>query len=88
MRSGSLPLGGRVVLDRITARSGVMSGKPCMRDLRFPVKTIVHMVARGMSIDQILAEHPDLEAADIRQALEFAAISLEAESSVPIRHVG
>lgn len=75
-----------MVLDRITTHPGVMGGQPCVRGMRFPVKTIVHMVARGMSVEQILAEHPDLEAADIQQALEFAAASLDADSYLPLRH--
>jgi len=74
------------VLDRITTRPDVMGGRPCIRDMRFPVKTIVHMVARGMSVEEILAEHPDLEADDIRQALEFAAMSLDWDSYLPLRH--
>jgi uncharacterized protein (DUF433 family) len=36
------------------------------------VKTIIRMVAGGMSVAEILAEHPDLEEEDVRQALEFA----------------
>lgn len=66
--------------ERITAEPGKMNGQPCIRDLRFPVKTVVRMVAAGMTTEQILAEHPDLEDADIHQALEFAAASLDADS--------
>ncbi|MFW6034000.1 MAG: DUF433 domain-containing protein [bacterium] len=66
--------------ERITAEPGKMNGQPCIRDLRFPVKTVVRMVAAGMTTEQILAEHPDLEEADIHQALEFAAASLDADS--------
>ena len=36
-----------------------------MRDLRFPVATVVAMLADGMTVDEILGEHPDLEAEDI-----------------------
>lgn len=71
--------------DRITAEPGKMNGQPCIRGLRFPVKTVVRMVAGGMTVDQILTEHPDLEEADIQQALEFAAASLEADSYLPLR---
>lgn len=37
------------------------------------VATVVGMVAEGMTNDEILADHPDLEADDIPQALEYAA---------------
>lgn len=74
------------MFDRITADPQVMGGQPCIRGMRFPVKSIVRMVAHGMSSEQILIEHPDLEEADIRQALEFAAASLDADSYLPLRH--
>jgi uncharacterized protein (DUF433 family) len=74
-----------MAFDRITAEPGVMGGQPCIRGMRFPVRTIVHMVARGMSVDQILEEHPDLEGADIQQALEFAAASLDSDRYLPLR---
>ncbi|MGH3649012.1 MAG: DUF433 domain-containing protein [Micromonosporaceae bacterium] len=61
------------MFDRITVDPDKMGGQPCIRGMRFPVATVVRMVARGMSVQQVLTEHPDLEAEDIRQALEFAA---------------
>ena len=42
-----------------------MGGLPCIRGLRMPVATVVGMVADGMSVDEILADFPDLEADDI-----------------------
>lgn len=50
-----------------------MGGLPCIRNLRFPVASVVAMVADGMSFEEILAEHPDLELEDIREALHYAA---------------
>lgn len=58
---------------RITIDVKRMGGVPCIRSLRIPVATIVDMVADGMSEAEILAAYPDLEAADIREALHFAA---------------
>ena len=72
------------MFERITADPAVMGGQPTVRGLRFPVKTIVRMVAQGMTNEQILAEHPDLEAADIRAALEYAAAALDAETYLPL----
>ncbi len=43
--------------ERITTDPAVMGGLPCTRGLRFPVATIVAMVADGMTTDEILAEH-------------------------------
>ena len=50
-----------------------MGGVPCIRGLRIPVATVVGMVADRMSDDEILKALPDLERADIEQALRFAA---------------
>ena len=61
-----------------------MGGMPCIRDLRFPVATVVAMVADGMSFEQVLAEHPDLEEGDIREALRYAAEAVT-ERELPLR---
>jgi uncharacterized protein (DUF433 family) len=58
---------------RITTDPDQMGGVPCIRQLRIPVATVVEMVAEGMTSAEILAAYPDLEAADIREALRFAA---------------
>jgi uncharacterized protein (DUF433 family) len=73
-----------VDFDRITVDPGRMGGVPCVRDLRFPVASVVAMVADGMSVEEILAEHPDLEAADIAESLRYAALALQ-ERELPLR---
>jgi uncharacterized protein (DUF433 family) len=50
-----------------------MSGVACIRRLRIPVVTIVGMIAEGISPEKILEGYPDLEADDLREALQFAA---------------
>lgn len=62
-----------MVYTRITMNPNQMGGVPCIRGLRMPVATVVRMVAEGMTTEQILLEHPDLEKADIQEALRFAA---------------
>lgn len=56
---------------RITVSPDQMGGVPCIRGLRIPVATIVDMVARGMSEDEILEAYPDLDREDIREALLY-----------------
>jgi uncharacterized protein (DUF433 family) len=68
---------------RITSDPDKMAGVPCIRGLRFPVATVVAMVADGMTNDEILAEHPDLEAEDIGEALRFAALAVQ-ERQLPL----
>lgn len=69
---------------RITIEPGKMSGRACIRGLRLPVSTIVRMVASGMSPQEIVEAHPELEPADITEALEYAA-SLAEERTIPLR---
>ena len=68
---------------RITVNPKQMGGVPCIRSLRIPVATIVGMVAEGVTDKEILADYPDLEAADIREALRFAAESVR-ERELPL----
>jgi uncharacterized protein (DUF433 family) len=68
---------------RITSDPGKMAGVPCIRGLRFAVATVVAMVADGMTNDEILAEHPDLETEDISETLRFAALTVQ-ERQLPL----
>jgi uncharacterized protein (DUF433 family) len=47
-----------VTYERITTDPAVMGGLPCIRGLRFPVATVLAMLADGMATEDILAEHP------------------------------
>lgn len=69
---------------RITTDPDVMGGVPRVRDLRFPVASVVAMVADGMTVEEILAEHPDLEADDIIECLRYAAAAVR-ERELPLR---
>lgn len=61
------------MLDRITFQPDIMGGRACIRGMRIPVSLIVSQIANGATHDQILRDYPDLEAADIRESLEYAA---------------
>ena len=54
---------------RITVNPDQMGGVACIRGLRIPVATVVDMVADGLTEAEILHAYPDLEAADIKEAL-------------------
>ena len=64
-------------LNRITYRNDVMSGKPCIRNMRVTVGMIVRQIGEGHSIEEILDEYPYLEREDIIQALRYAAFRVE-----------
>jgi uncharacterized protein (DUF433 family) len=51
-----------VSFERITIDPEVMDGQPCLHGFRFPVVTVLRMVAGGMTVDEnnaaeALAEH-------------------------------
>ena len=60
------------LLERITQSPDICHGKPCIRELRYPVAMILELLSAGMSVDELLADYPDLEAADVMAALAYA----------------
>ena len=61
------------MFDRITFDPQILGGRACIRGMRVPVSVIVGQVAHGATEQEILADYPDVEPEDIRQALEYAA---------------
>ena len=55
--------------------------------MRIPVVTVVDMVADGMTTDDLLAADPGLEAADIEEALRYAAEAVR-ERELPLSAAG
>lgn len=72
---------------RITVDPEKMGGVPCIRGLRIPVATVVGMVADGMTPDEIVDAYPDLEPADVQEALRYAAEALR-ERTLPLVATG
>ncbi len=61
------------MFDRITFDPGIMGGSACIRGMRMTVSLVVNLVANGMSTGDIVREYPELDAEDIRQALQYAS---------------
>ena len=61
------------LLARITIEDGKLGGKPCIRGMRIRVSDVLQLLSSGATFDEILADFPYLERADIQQALEYAA---------------
>ncbi|HUT94236.1 MAG TPA: DUF433 domain-containing protein [Thermoguttaceae bacterium] len=59
--------------DRITFDPHIMGGRACIRDMRIPVSAIVSHIAHGARTEEVLQEYPDLERADVEQAIRYAA---------------
>ncbi|MDT0645991.1 DUF433 domain-containing protein [Zunongwangia sp. F260] len=64
------------LLNKISRDPQVCHGKPCIRGMRWPVEVIIDMLGAGMSIEQILEDHPELEREDILASLQYAKLSL------------
>ncbi len=72
-------------LERITSDPSMCHGKPTIRGLRHPVENLVELLASGMTIDDVIADHPELERDDLLAGLEYAALVVGRRRSVPLR---
>lgn len=48
------------------------------------MEVIIDMLSSGMSMDQIIEDHPELEKEDILASLDYAKISLSGRSIVEV----
>ena len=63
--------------NRITINPGLVNGQPCIRGMRLTVKRVVEAVALYPNREDLFLEYPELDAEDVRQALDFAACNLD-----------
>jgi uncharacterized protein (DUF433 family) len=66
-----------MTFQRITIDPERMNGQACIRDLRLTVRRVVEAVAMYPERSDLEREYPELEPADIREALEYAAANLD-----------
>ena len=71
-------------LERITSDPSVCHGQPTVRGLRYPVATLLDLLASGMTIEEVIEDHPDLERDDLLAALEFGALTSGMRRVVPL----
>ena len=57
----------------ITIEPGKRGGKPCIRGMRITVGDILGWLSAGISVEEILADFPELTRDDIDAALAYAA---------------
>ena len=57
----------------ITVEPGKRSGQPCIRGMRITVRDVLEYLAGGMTVDELLADFPELTAEDVRACFAFAA---------------
>jgi uncharacterized protein (DUF433 family) len=69
---------------RVVADPEVHHGEPCIAGTRIPVRMIVGSLADGLTVEQIVAEYPQLTSEDVLGALAYAAEVLHQESLLPL----
>ena len=67
-------------LDRITIDPEICHGKPCIRGMRWPVEVIIDILGSGMTTEEILEDHKELEKEDILASLNFAKLYISGHS--------
>jgi uncharacterized protein (DUF433 family) len=68
------------LLDRITMNPEIVHGKPAIRGMRWSVEMILDLLGSGMTFDEIIEDHPELEKEDILACLKFARLYLSGQS--------
>lgn len=72
------------LLERITVNPAVCHGQPVVRGLRYSVQSLLELLASGMTIEDVLADYPDLEREDLLAALQFGALAAGGGHVVPL----
>ena len=73
--------------ERISADPKICHGQACIKGTRIPVHQIMHMLANGDKIEELLDDYPSLKIQDIYACLDYAA-SLAEEQITPIEMIG
>jgi uncharacterized protein (DUF433 family) len=67
------PVDRDALLARITVDPNVCFGKPCIRGHRIWVSLVLDFLADGMTVQEILAQYPELTAEHIRACIAYGA---------------
>ena len=59
--------------ERITLNPDICNGRPVVRGTRITVQTVLEFLAAGDSVDDVLAEYPDLTREDVQACLNYAS---------------
>jgi uncharacterized protein (DUF433 family) len=68
------------LLSRITIHPEICHGKPSIRGLRYPVENMLELLASGMTIEEVLADYPDLEKNDLLACIDYASKLMNVKS--------
>jgi uncharacterized protein (DUF433 family) len=71
------------LLKRIIVDPRIMVGKPVIRGTRIPVDAIIHRIALGDTIEELLEDYPKITRLDVKAALEYAGSLVRGEDVLP-----
>ncbi|MEK6693269.1 MAG: DUF433 domain-containing protein [Nitrospirota bacterium] len=69
----------KVIFERISIDPKICHGQTCIKGTRIPVHQILHMLANGDTIEELLEEYPSVTREDILACIEYAAELAEEE---------
>jgi uncharacterized protein (DUF433 family) len=61
------------LLQRISIDPNICFGKPCIRGTRIWISLLLDFLSSGMTVEEILAEYPQLVAEDVLAAIAYGA---------------
>ncbi len=70
------------MFERISVDPNICHGQACIKGTRIPVHQILHMLANGDTIEDLLEEYPSLTREDILACIDYAAFLTE-EQVIP-----
>lgn len=70
------------MFERISINPKICHGQACIKGTRIPVHQILHMLANGDTIEDLLEDYPSLTREDILACIDYAA-SLTEEQVIP-----
>jgi uncharacterized protein (DUF433 family) len=71
------------LLKRIIVDPRIMVGKPVIRGTRIPVDAVIHRIALGDTIEELLEDYPKITRLDVKAALEYAESLVRGEDVLP-----
>ena len=66
-----------MMFERISIDPAVMNGQPCIRGTRLTVRRVLYILAETNDREEIRRDYSRLDDEDIRQALLYAAASVD-----------
>ena len=61
-------------LDRIQINPKICLGQPIVRGTRITVSVILKLLASGRSIEDVIELYPELETADVQEAVNYPSL--------------